>query len=164
MPTRKSAPKNTPTQPHIQYIYSHPQTDCFIQSELFSVARHVGRSKPGSKPIQLCVRLSLRLLGHQVSHFWLRELLKYLCSNSSSSVRFLHIFYTLSVTRVLNSFEELLHYASSGRKFLRQSAQPPWGGRVYIYIYIYIYIQGDPPQKKTEPINYFYYFYKNKAK
>ena len=25
------------------YIYSHPQTDCFVLSELFSVTRHVGR-------------------------------------------------------------------------------------------------------------------------
>ena len=39
------------------YIYCHPQTDCFILSELFSVARHVWRSKPGSKPVQLYVRL-----------------------------------------------------------------------------------------------------------
>ena len=35
------------------YIYSHPQTDFFILSELFSVARHAGRSKLGSKLIQL---------------------------------------------------------------------------------------------------------------
>ena len=62
----------------------HPQTGCFILSELFSVARHVGRSKLGSKPIQLYVRLSLRLLGQQAYHVWLRELLRYLCSNSSS--------------------------------------------------------------------------------
>ena len=50
------------------YIYCHPQTDCFILSEIFSVARHAGRSKPGSKPVQLYVRLSLRPLGHQVDH------------------------------------------------------------------------------------------------
>ena len=50
------------------YIYSHPQTDCFVLSELFSVARHVGRSKPGSKPIQLYVRLNLRPLGRQAGH------------------------------------------------------------------------------------------------
>ena len=35
------------------YIYCHPQTDCFVLSELFSVARPAGRSKPGSKPVQL---------------------------------------------------------------------------------------------------------------
>ena len=39
------------------HIYSHPQIDFFVLSELFSVARHVGRSKPGSKPVQLYVRL-----------------------------------------------------------------------------------------------------------
>ena len=50
------------------YIYSHPQTDCFVLSKLFSVARQVGRSKPGSKPIQLYVRLSLRPLGQQEYH------------------------------------------------------------------------------------------------
>ena len=51
-----------------KYIYCHPQTDCFVLSELFSVARHVGRSKPGSKPVQLYVRLTLRPLGQQVHH------------------------------------------------------------------------------------------------
>ena len=35
-------------------IYCHLQTDCFVLSELFSVARHAGRSKPGSKPVQFC--------------------------------------------------------------------------------------------------------------
>ena len=38
---------------HYIYIYCHPQTDCFVLSELFSVARPAGRSKPGSKPVQL---------------------------------------------------------------------------------------------------------------
>ena len=47
------------------YIYCHPQPDCFVLSELFSVARHAGRSKPRSKPVQLYVRLSLRPLGHR---------------------------------------------------------------------------------------------------
>ena len=42
------------------YIYCHPQTDC--------VARHVGHSKPGLKPIQLYVWLSLRPLGQQAYH------------------------------------------------------------------------------------------------
>ena len=42
----------------LYFIYCHPQTDCFVLSELFSVARHAGRSKPGSKPVQLYVRLS----------------------------------------------------------------------------------------------------------
>ena len=41
-------------------MHYHPQTDCFVLSELFIVA---GYSKPGSKPVQLYVRLSLRPLG-----------------------------------------------------------------------------------------------------
>ena len=53
---------------YIIYIYCHPQTDCSVRSELFSVARHAGRSKPGSKPVQLYVRLSFRPLGHQANH------------------------------------------------------------------------------------------------
>ena len=32
------------------YIYCHPQTDCFIVSQLFSVARHTRFPKLGSKP------------------------------------------------------------------------------------------------------------------
>ena len=39
------------------YIYCHPKTDCFVLSELFSVARHVGRRKPGSKPSNFTVDL-----------------------------------------------------------------------------------------------------------
>ena len=50
------------------YIYCHPQTDYFVLSEHFSVARHVGRSKPGPKPVQLYVRLSLRPPGHQADY------------------------------------------------------------------------------------------------
>ena len=47
------------------YIYCHPQTDCFIVPQLFSVARHVGCLKLGSKPAELYVRLSIKLLGQQ---------------------------------------------------------------------------------------------------
>ena len=49
-------------------MYCHSQTDCFIVSQLFSVARYVGCLKLGSKPSQLYVRLSIRLLGQQVYH------------------------------------------------------------------------------------------------
>ena len=45
-------------------VYCHPQTDCFVLSELFSVARHAGCSKPGSTP----VHLYFRPLGHQADH------------------------------------------------------------------------------------------------
>ena len=47
------------------YIYIVIHRDYFVLSELFSVARHVGHSKSGSKPVRLYVRLSLRPLGQQ---------------------------------------------------------------------------------------------------
>ena len=50
------------------FIYSHPQTDYFMVSQLLSVVRHVGRLKLGSKPGQLYVRLSIRLLSQQAYH------------------------------------------------------------------------------------------------
>ena len=50
------------------YIYCYQQTDCFVVSELFSVARHIGRLKLGLKPAQLYVRLRIRPLGQQAYH------------------------------------------------------------------------------------------------
>ena len=50
------------------YTYRHPQTDCFVVSQLFSVARHVRRLKLGLKPAQLYVRLSIILLSQQANH------------------------------------------------------------------------------------------------
>ena len=50
------------------YIYSHPQIECFVVSQLISVARYVGRLKLGSKPAQLYVRHSVRHLGQQAYH------------------------------------------------------------------------------------------------
>ena len=50
------------------YIYCHPHTDCFVKSQPFSVARHVGRLKLGSKSTQLYVRLSITPLSQQTNH------------------------------------------------------------------------------------------------
>ena len=63
----RSKPRGEPSYIYT-YVYCHPQTDCFVLPELFSVARHVGRLKPGSKPIQLYVRLSIRPLGQKAYH------------------------------------------------------------------------------------------------
>ena len=52
------------------YIYIYmSSTDSLFCS--ISVARHAERSKPGSKPVQLYVRLSFRPLGHQADHIGL---------------------------------------------------------------------------------------------
>ena len=93
------------------YIYSHARTDCFVVSQLFRVARHVGLLKLGSKSDQLYVRLSIRPLSQITYHDGLRNY-KVLCSNSSGSSVRLFTFYTLLDTRMLNSFEELYIYAT----------------------------------------------------
>ena len=51
------------------YIYSHQGTDCFVVSQLFSVARHVGLLKLRLKPTQLYVRLRILLLSPQLPYF-----------------------------------------------------------------------------------------------
>ena len=94
---------------HLVYIVIHRQT----------VSLHHSCS------MWLYVRLSINPLSQQAYHVG-SENYKAICRNSSSSVR-LFTFSTLQDTRVLNSFEHL-HYASGSRKFLRQSAEPPWGG------------------------------------
>ena len=50
------------------YLYNHQQTDCFVVSQLFSLVRHVGCLKLGSKPTKIHVRLSILPLGPQVNH------------------------------------------------------------------------------------------------
>ena len=81
------------------HIYCHPQTDCFVVSQLFSVARHLRCLKLGSKPAQLYVRLSIMLHSQHVNHVS-SGVIKH------SSFR-LFTFLALLDTRVLNSFEEL---------------------------------------------------------
>ena len=49
-------------------IYCHPQKDCFVVSQFFRVARHIGRFKLGWKPTQLYVRLSIIPLSHQLTY------------------------------------------------------------------------------------------------
>ena len=64
------------------YIYCHPQTDCFVVSQLFSMARHVGRLKLGSKPAQLYVRHSIIPFSQQVYHISsgiIRYLVAFVC-------------------------------------------------------------------------------------
>ena len=64
MKIHKYTDTHTHTHTHIYiYIVIHRQTvflyHCFVVSQLFSVARHVGRLKLGSKPAQLYVRLNI---------------------------------------------------------------------------------------------------------
>ena len=122
------------------YIYSHSPTDCFIVSQIFGVAKHVGYLKLGSKPTQLYVRRSIIPLSHQANHVSLG--IMSLCSRFS-----LFTFFALPDTKVLNSFEELcIMQVAAGNSFPRV-LKPPWGS-VYIVTHIqavslyHIYICG----------------------
>ena len=106
------------------YIYCHPQTDCFVVSQLFTVARYVGRLKLGSKPTQLFVRLRTTLLSQQVNnnspgiirHYVVASVCLHFCLTGYQRAQFIR---------------RALHYASGSRKFLHYRAQPSWGVRVY---------------------------------
>ena len=82
------------------YIYCHPQTDCFVVSQLFSVVRHIGCFKLGLKPAQLYIRLSIIPLSHQLIYISSGIIRHYV-------VVFICLHFALSDTRVLNSYEEL---------------------------------------------------------
>ena len=62
------------------YIYSHPQRDCFVVSQLFRVARHIACLELGLKPAQLYVKLSIITLSHQ-STLISSGIIRQLCSS-----------------------------------------------------------------------------------
>ena len=104
------------------YIYIYilsSMTDCFVLLDLFCR----GRLKRRSKPVQLYIRLSIRPPDQQAYQVGWGNY-KVLCSNCSSSVRLFTFLYPIGYQSA-QFFRRALHYASSGRKFLRQSAQPP---------------------------------------
>ena len=96
------------------YIYSHPQTDCFVVSQLFNVARQVGRLKLGSKPAQLYVRLSIILLSQEANHVSSGIIRHYV-------VAFFWLHFCLTEYQSAQFIRRALHYARGCRKFLRQS-------------------------------------------
>ena len=94
--------KNTVLYLNIIYIYicCHPRTDCFVVSQLISVARHVGRFKLELKPAQLYIRLSIIPLSLQSTYVSSGIIRHYV-------VAFACLHFALLDIRVLNSYEEL---------------------------------------------------------
>ena len=111
------------------YIYCHPQTDCFVLSELFGVARHAGRLKPGSIPVHFYARLSFRPFGHQADHFGQGNFKVFILAKQQQP--FLH-FYTQSATRVLNFFEELC-ITLAAAEIPSPECSTPMGERIYCH-------------------------------
>ena len=86
------------------FVYIYIQTECFVVSQLFRVARHGGRLKLRSKRAQLCVRLSITPLSQQVNHVGLEIIRHYVAA---------FVLLTFLPCRIA------LHYASGNREFLR---------------------------------------------
>ena len=102
--------------------------DCYVISQIFSVARYSGHLKLGLKPAQIYVRLSITPLSQQAKHVSLGIIRHYVLA-------FVCLHFCLIGCQSAQFIRRALHYASGSRKFLRQSAQPPWGS-VYIVIHI----------------------------
>ena len=154
---------HTHTHTHI-YIYCHPQADCFVVSQLFSMARHVGHLKLGSKPAQLYVRLSIRPLGQQAYHVG-KGIIWYYVATAAAAAAFVCLHFI--TYRIPEYSIHLKSFALCKRqpKIPSPECSPPMeeriycnpltdcfvvsqlfrvarhlGPRLYIYIYIYIYI------------------------
>ena len=73
------------------YIYVIHRQICFVLLELFSVGRHVGRWKPGSKSIELTLdSVSDRSVNKHTT--LAKGIIRSLCSNSSSSSSIVRLF------------------------------------------------------------------------
>ena len=131
MPVHKK-PGNLLKAPRI-YIHHPRQTVSFYQNSSVWLD-----TQPGS--LDLC----FRPLGHQADHVGSGNFMVFLFLETAAAAAFVYIFYTLSATRVLNSFEELwIMQAAAGNSFARELN--PHGGayihtHIHTHIYIYIYI------------------------
>ena len=102
-------------------------TDCFIVSQLFSVARHAGCFKLGSKPTQLYVRLSILPLTLQTAYISSGIIMHYVLAS-------IYLHFTLPNTRVLNSLEEIcITQVAVVNSFAR--VLNPREGSIYIIIH-----------------------------
>ena len=115
-------------------IKQRNQTDCFVVSQLFSVARHVGHLKLGLKPAQLYVRSSIITLSQLANHDSPGIIRHYV-------IAFVCLHFCLSGYQSAQFIRRALHYAIGSRTFLRQSAQP-LGGCVYTHTHMYTYVYG----------------------
>ena len=117
------------------YIYCHSQTDCVVVSQLFSVARHVGCLKLGSKPAQLYGKLSIIPLSQQANHVSPGIIS---CSFSLFTFLYLTGYQSAQFVRRALHYEKVSVYHSYDMAIWEMYI--PWPlryQRIYIYIYIY---------------------------
>ena len=108
------------------YIYSRPQTDGFVVSQIFSVARHVGRFKLGLNPAQLYVRFGIITLSHQLIYISTGMIRHYV-------VAFVCLHFALPDTRMLHSFEELCITWEAAVNSFARVLNSPEGERIYCH-------------------------------
>ena len=114
------------------YIYSHPQTDCYVVSRLFNVARQARFPKLGSKPGWLKRQSEILPLSHEETSA--SE------GNFNAYITFvLFYIYPLNGYRELNSFEEPCFTLVATITSLTRELNPTGVGE-HIYIYIYMKI------------------------
>ena len=130
------------------YIHCHPQIDCFVVSQLFSVAIHVGRLKLGSKRY---VKRRIRPLSQQANHVGLGIIRYYVATAAAAAFLCLHFipYRILECSIRSKSFglcerQPKIPSAECSTSMGERISCPSGGVGKYIYIYIYIYLPTPP--------------------
>ena len=105
------------------YIYCHPQTDCFILSELLSVARHIGPLSRDWNPSYIMLDLISDHSANKITKM-AKGIIRYYIETAAAAAASICLHFL--PYWLPECFRRALHYTSGGRKFLRQSAHPPW--------------------------------------
>ena len=130
------------------YIVNHRQTASFYQNSSVWLDTQDARSRdrnPSNFTLD-CVSdhsstKRTTLTKGILRYFYLFIYLFYFFFFFETAAAFVYILlYPIGYQRA-QFFRRALHYASGGRQFLRQGAQPPWGSIYTIYIYIRVSIK-----------------------
>ena len=120
------------------YIVIHRQTVSFYQNSSVWLDTQDARSRdrnPSNFPLD-CVSDHSSTKRTTLA----KGILRYILFLETAAAAFVYIFYTLSATRVLNSFEELcITQAVAGNPFARE-LNPHGGAYIYILLYTCIYM------------------------
>ena len=113
------------------YIFCHPHTDCFVVSQLFSVARHVGRLKLETKLAQHYVRLSIRPLSQQ-AYYVGKGIIRYYVATAAAFVCLYSVPYRIPECSIRSKSFTLCERQP---KIPSPECSTPMGERIYIFIY-----------------------------
>ena len=114
-----------------EHIYCHPQIDCFVLPELFSVARQARFPKPGSKHSWLKRQSKILPLSHEESTHTHVYIYIYIYI-------YIHIFIYIYIYIYRAGSTDKMIYIYIYHHHIALVARIKW--YIYIYIYIYIYV------------------------